>query len=154
MTDSVKIVTGPEGKKAKRYEDLIQGKVPARNVQEKIIQKYTKRDAGFVLAIIGLEHPASVTVHRYLLDQKYGSISPESRLIRYFIKNQFRQYSDREYGMKKEHDGKETNRIGIVEQQSRKIVTCRFRAREENTGKILKVIMVKEKYQIRILLNI
>lgn len=85
MTNSVKIVTGPEDKKANRYEALIHGEISARNLQEKIIQKYTKTDAGLVLAIIGLEHPASVTVHHYLVDQKYDRISSKGRLIRYLI---------------------------------------------------------------------
>ncbi len=85
MTNSVKKVMGLEKKKDNRYEDLIQGKAPARNVQEKIIQKYTKTDAEFVLAIIGLEHPASVMVHRYLVDQKRGGISLKRGLIRYLV---------------------------------------------------------------------
>jgi len=41
-----------------RYEKLIEGEIPARNMQEKIIQDLTKKDAGLALAIIGLDHPA------------------------------------------------------------------------------------------------
>lgn len=66
-----------------RYEKLIEGEIPARNMQEKIIQDLTKKDAGLALAIIGLDHPASITIHKYLVKQKYHCISPHALLIRH-----------------------------------------------------------------------
>lgn len=66
-----------------RYEKLIEGEIPARNMQEKMIQDLTKKDAGLALAIIGLDHPASITIHRYLVKQKYNCISPHALLIRH-----------------------------------------------------------------------
>lgn len=67
------------------YEALIQGKIPARTAYEMMIQEWTKTDAGLVLAAIGLEHPASVLVHRYLANQKYEKINPRAGIIRGMI---------------------------------------------------------------------
>lgn len=67
------------------YEALIQGEIPARTAYEMMIQEWTKTDAGLVLAAIGLEHPASVLVHRYLANQKYEKINPRAGIIRGMI---------------------------------------------------------------------
>lgn len=72
-----------------RYEELIQGRVPACNVQEKLIQKYTRTDAGIVLAAIGVDHPASATVQRYLAEQKYDSLPEKAVFIRGMVAGHF-----------------------------------------------------------------
>lgn len=60
------------------YEDLINGRVSARTGKEKIIQDVIEKDAGMVLAMLGLDHPASKVIFKYLLEQKrkkYGRMS-------------------------------------------------------------------------------
>lgn len=67
-------------KSEKYYEDLIEGIIPARNGFEKAIQ-CTKKDAGMALAMIGLDHPASKIVHKYLAKQKYEQTGRWSHLL-------------------------------------------------------------------------
>lgn len=55
---------------AKYYEKLINGLVPARTGFDKAIQANTKKDAGLVLAMIGVDHPATKVVYKYLVQQK------------------------------------------------------------------------------------
>lgn len=52
------------------YEDLISGRVQARTGKEKIIQDVTRKDAGMILTILGLDHPASKVIFKYLVEQK------------------------------------------------------------------------------------
>lgn len=52
------------------YEDLINGRIPSRTGFEKVIQRLTKKDAGVVLVMIGMNHPAAKVVYRYLVKQK------------------------------------------------------------------------------------
>ncbi len=52
------------------YEGIINSKLPARTGMEKAIQGLTLKDAGVVLVMIGMEHPASRVVYKYLVDQK------------------------------------------------------------------------------------
>lgn len=54
----------------KYYEDLINGRIPSRTGVEKAIQMLTKKDAGVVLVMIGIDHPAAETVYQYLVQQK------------------------------------------------------------------------------------
>lgn len=54
------------------YEDLVNGLVPAQTGFNKTIQRLTKKDAGVVLAMIGMDHPAAGVVYRYLVQQKCG----------------------------------------------------------------------------------
>lgn len=56
------------------YEDLIQGKCAGRTGTEFYIQKLTLKDPGLVLAFIGLDHPASPVVLKYLADEKYKQL--------------------------------------------------------------------------------
>lgn len=67
------------------YEALIQGEIPARSTYEKVIQRFTRTDAGLVLAAIGLEHPASALVYEYLANQKFEKINPRAGIIRGMI---------------------------------------------------------------------
>lgn len=54
----------------KHYEDLINGRVQARTGKEKIVQDVIKKDAGMILAMLGLDHPASKMIFKYLVEQK------------------------------------------------------------------------------------
>lgn len=75
-----------EEKNEKYYEGLIHGIIPAKTGYEKAIQ-CTKKDAGLVLAMIGVDHPASKIVHKYLAKQKYEETKRWSYLLcRHFIK--------------------------------------------------------------------
>ena len=62
------------------YEKLIDGSIPARNGFEKAISLASK-DAGMALAMIGMDHPASEKVFRYLVRQKYEENGRRSYLI-------------------------------------------------------------------------
>ncbi len=62
--------TSGDPAKEGHYEDLIKGRVPARTGKEKIIQDVTRRDAGMILVMLGLDHPASKLVFKYLVAQK------------------------------------------------------------------------------------
>lgn len=55
----------------KYYEDLIHGRRRAHTGIEKYIEELTLKDAGKVLAIIGIDHPASQTVFTYFANQNY-----------------------------------------------------------------------------------
>lgn len=61
----------PEQTDDRYYEDLINGRIPARTGFNSAIQAHTKKDAGLVLAMIGLDHPAAKSVYKYLVLQKY-----------------------------------------------------------------------------------
>lgn len=67
----------------KYYDELILGTRKPRSGNEIFIQKVTRKDAGAVLVYLGLNHPASPTVLRYLADQRStaGEI-PESLYAR------------------------------------------------------------------------
>ncbi len=60
----------------KYYEELICGSREARTGNEIFIQKMTKKDAGAVLVFLGLNHPASPTILRYLADKKVAEREP------------------------------------------------------------------------------
>lgn len=62
--------TNSDFAKERYYEDLVNGRVPARTGKEKIIQDVTGKDAGMILAILGLDHPASKVIFKYLVEQK------------------------------------------------------------------------------------
>lgn len=63
-------VTSQDSENDKYYEDLINGVIAARTGFNKAIQNLTKKDAGLVLAMIGMDHPAAGVVYRYLVQQK------------------------------------------------------------------------------------
>lgn len=66
------------------YEKLINGAIPARTGFDKAIQVHTRKDAGLVLVMIGMDHPASKTVYKYLVRQKraeYGERLCHSYLL-------------------------------------------------------------------------
>lgn len=65
----------------KYYEELINGVREARTGNEWFIQNMTKKDAGAVLVFLGLHHPASPTVLRYLADQKITEREPWKRSV-------------------------------------------------------------------------
>ena len=72
MTD----IPAPDLPDDRYYEDLINGLIPACTGLNKMIQALTKKDAGVVLAMIGMGHPAARVVYGYLVQQKcdqYGS---------------------------------------------------------------------------------
>lgn len=54
----------------KKYEKLISRRMPVSNAKEKIIVELTNRDPALALAYLGLNHPASPVVLRYLADQQ------------------------------------------------------------------------------------
>ena len=54
----------------RHYEELINGRVQARTGKEKIVQDVIKKDAGMILAMLGMDHPASKMVFEYLVEQK------------------------------------------------------------------------------------
>lgn len=57
---------------SKYYEKLIKKEIPATTGIDKIIQAYAVTNPDIVLAMIGLKHPASVTVHKYLVKKNQG----------------------------------------------------------------------------------
>lgn len=67
-------LTTDEPSERRDYEELIQGKVKARTALEKMVGQLTKVDAGLVLAMIGLDHPASETVFRHLAAEKIEKV--------------------------------------------------------------------------------
>ncbi len=62
-------------KDARYYEELVEGRIPSRTGVEKAIQMLTKKDAGVVLAMIGMNHPATEIVYKYLVQQKLDQYS-------------------------------------------------------------------------------
>lgn len=54
------------------YEKLIKNEIQATTGIDKIIQFYAVTNPEVVLAIIGLKHPAAVTVHKYLAKKNQG----------------------------------------------------------------------------------
>ena len=54
------------------YEKLIKNEIPATTGINKIIQVYAVSNPDVVLAIIGLKHPAAITVHKYLAKKNQG----------------------------------------------------------------------------------
>ncbi|MBD5468910.1 MAG: hypothetical protein HDR21_12250 [Lachnospiraceae bacterium] len=75
----------PEYYTEEYYQQLIEGKLRPRCGFDMFIQKKTKKDAGLVLACIGLDHPASREVLRYLADQK-EQLYPKPNPFRNFIR--------------------------------------------------------------------
>ncbi len=65
-----------KNKQARYYEDLIENRIAARTALEKVIQM-TKKEPAFVLATIGLKHPASSIVFTYLARQEYRKRSED-----------------------------------------------------------------------------
>ncbi len=65
----------------KYYEELINGTREAKTGNEWFIQNMTKKDAGAVLVFLGLNHPASPTVLRYLADQRITEREPWKRSV-------------------------------------------------------------------------
>lgn len=61
----------------KYYDELIFGIRKPRSGTEAYIQSGTMEDAGRVLAYLGLNHPASPAVLRYLADQKLAAGTKE-----------------------------------------------------------------------------
>ncbi len=58
-------------KDSKYYEDLIEDvQKVSGNAMDRFIAEWTRKDPAFVLAAIGLNHPASPTVLRYLAKMK------------------------------------------------------------------------------------
>ena len=65
------------------YEKLINGAVPAQTGFDKAIQAHTRKDAGLTLVMIGMDHPASKTVYKYLVRQKRAEYG--ERLCRSYL---------------------------------------------------------------------
>lgn len=75
----------PEYYTAEYYQMLIRGEAKERSGMDKFIRTMTKKDAGLVLSCIGLNHPASSEVFKYLADQKeqrYSKPNPFGNFIR------------------------------------------------------------------------
>lgn len=65
----------------KHCEDLINQQVRAKTGIEKLVQDLTQKDAGVILAILGLDHPASKVIFKYLVKQKKEQCSLISFLM-------------------------------------------------------------------------
>jgi len=55
------------------FEEIIQGKRKPKNATESVISR-TKKDAGMVMAYIGIDHPAFETVFKYFVSQNYPDL--------------------------------------------------------------------------------
>ena len=71
------------------YEKLINGAVPAQTGLEKAIQTHTRKDAGLALAMIGIDHPASKTVYKYLVRQKRAEYGERLRHNYFLFRESF-----------------------------------------------------------------